>query len=279
MASPSRLAAAEGRYHDARRRARAAIDAGFPPGTHRYGWPLSSPPPPPRPTPGPAHRRPGRAALARSSTAIRTRRPRRPVRTAYEAYALLVHAELARAEGRHEPDTWAAEVVTAFEPLERPASWPASATGSPRPCSPRRPPTTARRAGCLLRQAHAAAGRLGARPLAEDVAAAGRSAPACPGARAAAAAARRSRRPGDALGLTARERDVLRLVAAGRTNRQIAEELFISPKTASVHVSNILAKLGVAGRGEAAALAHRLGLFAPRVLRCPAAGLAAVRRP
>ena len=50
------------------------------------------------------------------------------------------------------------------------------------------------------------------------------------------------------------------LVAAGRSNRQIADELFISPKTASVHVSNILAKLGVGTRGEAAALAHRQGL-------------------
>ncbi|WSJ64233.1 LuxR C-terminal-related transcriptional regulator [Streptomyces sp. NBC_01310] len=65
--------------------------------------------------------------------------------------------------------------------------------------------------------------------------------------------------------MTSRERDVLRLVAAGSTNRKIAEELFISPKTASVHVSNILAKLGVAGRGEAAALAHRLRLFGPPV--------------
>ena len=54
---------------------------------------------------------------------------------------------------------------------------------------------------------------------------------------------------------------MLRLVAEGRTNRQIAEELFISPKTASVHVSNILAKLAVSTRGEAAALAHRLALF------------------
>lgn len=52
---------------------------------------------------------------------------------------------------------------------------------------------------------------------------------------------------------------MLRLVAAGRSNRQIAEELFISPKTASAHVSHILAKLGAAGRGEAAAIAHRLG--------------------
>jgi DNA-binding NarL/FixJ family response regulator len=53
---------------------------------------------------------------------------------------------------------------------------------------------------------------------------------------------------------------VLALVAAGRSNRQIAQALFISPKTASVHVSNILAKLGVANRVEAAAAAHRLGL-------------------
>ncbi|CAL9425063.1 hypothetical protein SUDANB146_01925 [Streptomyces sp. enrichment culture] len=65
----------------------------------------------------------------------------------------------------------------------------------------------------------------------------------------------------EALGLTSRERDVLRLVAAGHTNRRIAEALFISPETAGVHVSNILAKLGVSGRGEAAAVAHRLGLF------------------
>ncbi|NDZ99686.1 response regulator transcription factor, partial [Streptomyces sp. SID10116] len=72
--------------------------------------------------------------------------------------------------------------------------------------------------------------------------------------------------PAEALGLTSRERDVLRLVAVGRSNRQIAEELFISPKTASVHVSNILAKLSVTGRGEAAALAHRLRLF-PSALR------------
>ena len=52
-------------------------------------------------------------------------------------------------------------------------------------------------------------------------------------------------------------------MAAGRTNGQIAAELFISRKTASVHVSNILAKLGVAGRVEAAAVAHRLGLAYP----------------
>jgi DNA-binding CsgD family transcriptional regulator/tetratricopeptide (TPR) repeat protein len=64
----------------------------------------------------------------------------------------------------------------------------------------------------------------------------------------------------DAFGLTQREREVLELLADGRSNPQIAAELFISRKTASVHVSNILGKLGVASRGEAAAVAHRLGL-------------------
>ena len=69
--------------------------------------------------------------------------------------------------------------------------------------------------------------------------------------------------PGAELSLTEREREVLRLVAAGRSNREIAAELFISPKTASVHVSNILGKLGVASRGEAAATAYALRLFDP----------------
>jgi DNA-binding CsgD family transcriptional regulator len=63
--------------------------------------------------------------------------------------------------------------------------------------------------------------------------------------------------------LTSREREVLRLIAAGRSNREIASVLFIAPKTASVHVSNILGKLGAASRTEAAAIAHREGLTAP----------------
>jgi ATP/maltotriose-dependent transcriptional regulator MalT len=65
----------------------------------------------------------------------------------------------------------------------------------------------------------------------------------------------------DRFGLTDRELDVLRLIAAGRSNAEIGKELFISPKTASVHVSNILGKLGVTRRGEAAASAHELGLL------------------
>jgi DNA-binding NarL/FixJ family response regulator len=58
--------------------------------------------------------------------------------------------------------------------------------------------------------------------------------------------------------LTPREREVLDLLATGAPNKMIAADLFISEKTVSVHVSNILAKLGVANRGEAAALARHL---------------------
>lgn len=69
--------------------------------------------------------------------------------------------------------------------------------------------------------------------------------------------------PVSPFGLTAREMEVLRLVAAGRGNQEIAAELFISPKTASVHVSHILGKLGVASRVQAAATAHKLHLLDP----------------
>jgi len=109
-----------------------------------------------------------------------------------------------------------------------------------------------------MRRAAEMAQRLGARPLAGDIALLARRAriqlgPAGDGDTPAPEPER--------LGLTARELEVLRLVAAGRSNREIAGELFISAKTASVHVSNILGKLGVASRGEAAATAHRLRLF------------------
>jgi DNA-binding CsgD family transcriptional regulator/tetratricopeptide (TPR) repeat protein len=109
-----------------------------------------------------------------------------------------------------------------------------------------------------LRRAAELADRLGARPLSEEIAALARS------ARLSMRTGRGGGGPAPGrLGLTAREFEVLRLVAAGRSNPEIAAELYISAKTASVHVSNILAKLGVSGRGEAAAAAHRLGLFGP----------------
>ena len=101
------------------------------------------------------------------------------------------------------------------------------------------------------------ADRLGAAPLRralDDLARAGqdrhRARSRCPTARGSAS-------------LTSREREVLRLIAAGRSNREIGAVLFIAPKTASVHVSNILGKLGAASRTEAAAIAHREGLAAP----------------
>ncbi len=66
----------------------------------------------------------------------------------------------------------------------------------------------------------------------------------------------------DPFGLTPRERQVIALVAGGATNREIGAQLFMAEKTASVHVSRILAKLDVRSRTEAAAVAHRLGLDA-----------------
>ena len=69
------------------------------------------------------------------------------------------------------------------------------------------------------------------------------------------------RRPRATTTLTAREAEVLALVAEGRSNGEIGRALFISTKTASVHVSNILAKLGAASRGEAVALARAAGLL------------------
>ncbi len=64
----------------------------------------------------------------------------------------------------------------------------------------------------------------------------------------------------DPFGLTARERQVLELIAEGATNRQIGTALFMAEKTASVHVSRILSKLGVRSRTQAAAVAHRMHL-------------------
>ncbi|MFI6175175.1 AAA family ATPase [Nonomuraea sp. NPDC051191] len=108
-----------------------------------------------------------------------------------------------------------------------------------------------RAAAGMLARARELAGQLGATPLLEQLDVFGRR----------ARIGGTDEPDGPPLGLTARELEVLREVTNGRSNREIAEVLFISVKTVSVHVSNILAKLGVATRGEAAATAHRLGLF------------------
>jgi DNA-binding CsgD family transcriptional regulator/tetratricopeptide (TPR) repeat protein len=83
------------------------------------------------------------------------------------------------------------------------------------------------------------------------------SEPAAPASGAGPAAATEP----DRFGLTARELSVLRLLARGRTNAQIGTELYMSPKTASVHVTSIFRKLGVSGRPQAAAVAERAGLL------------------
>jgi DNA-binding CsgD family transcriptional regulator len=117
----------------------------------------------------------------------------------------------------------------------------------------------------LLEEAIAEASRLGARPLLEvatGLAARARIplAGVSPSAAESTGPGPSGAADGAAYELTPRELEVLRLLAAGRTNRQIAEELFISESTAGVHVSHILGKLGVGGRVEAAAIAVRLGI-------------------
>ncbi|OKK20474.1 hypothetical protein AMK16_08290 [Streptomyces sp. CB00455] len=254
------VAAGEGRIADVRAEVGAAIAYGFPLGQHRYAWPLLL-----AAATAEADARGLPAAEAGREEALEALRAAArqlavPV-PLWAAHAEYLRAELLRAEARDTVADWTA-VEAAIGPLERPyllararhrlAEALLAAGGD-------REPATA-----LLRDAHATADRLGSRRLREDLALLAQRAriPLTP-ADTHPAPPVPPADPVEALGLTSRERDVLRLVAAGSTNRKIAEELFISPKTASVHVSNILAKLGVTGRGEAAALAHRLRLFAP----------------
>ena len=109
-----------------------------------------------------------------------------------------------------------------------------------------------------IRDAHSMAVGLGARPLASMIEALARRARISLVAHGVAAEV-----AGLPYGLTERELEVLELVVAGDSNREIGAALFISPKTASVHVSNILAKLGVDGRVEAATMALRMGIVSP----------------
>jgi len=264
------IAAAEGHLLDARAALERALDSGFRPGTQFDVWPLLL-------TAAIAESQaiglpvadPGRPeAVERIRETAKRAATNVPVWQAHERW---LRAELLRAEGRCTPDDWS-EAVAIFERLDRPYDLArvrhrlaeallSDAHGGD---------DERDRATELLRLSGAVAEHLGARPLADSVALLAQRArltlTRVPAPRAVSAD------PVEALGLTSRERDVLRLVSAGRTNRQIAEELFISPKTASVHVSNILGKLGVSGRGEAAAVAHRLGLFPPDPLTVRSAG-------
>ena len=113
------------------------------------------------------------------------------------------------------------------------------------------------RAASSLRHAHSIASGLGAAPMLAEIEAVSRR------TRISVEPPTRlvlDETSAHGLGLTSREAEVLVLVAAGRTNRQIGDELFVSDKTASVHVSNILRKLGVNSRVDAAAVAQRLGI-------------------
>jgi DNA-binding CsgD family transcriptional regulator/tetratricopeptide (TPR) repeat protein len=201
--------------------------------------------------------------------------------TSWAAYRELIAAERSRADGQDTAATWQA-VVSAWEGAE---------DAYPLAYSRLRLAEALTAAGDLDEAAHAVgqcytlARRLGAEPVAAEARAlarrarlplpddnelaaylpgtSGQVAAGEPTATAAAANVAATSRPADELarfGLTEREREVLALVAAGRSNPEIARALFISAKTASVHVSNILAKLGVSGRVEAAAVAHRLGI-------------------
>ncbi len=165
-------------------------------------------------------------------------------------------AELTRLRGTPDPQCWAAAV----------AAW--ERTGFPVPaayCGWRQAEAVLASGGdrdnaaALFAAASSAAVELGAQPLAgrhRAVGAAGadRRRRECPGR-----AAGRST-DGD-FGITAREFEVLELLARGWTNKQIAESLFISEKTARVHVSHLLTKLAVPTRGAAVDVAHRHGLL------------------
>jgi DNA-binding CsgD family transcriptional regulator/tetratricopeptide (TPR) repeat protein len=110
----------------------------------------------------------------------------------------------------------------------------------------------------LLRQAHRTAVELGARPLQQEVESLARMARVT--LREPVPIADPPRAPAALAGLTAREREILAFLVAGRSNGEIAKELVISDKTVGVHVSNILRKTGTSTRVEAAALAERLAV-------------------
>jgi DNA-binding CsgD family transcriptional regulator len=168
------------------------------------------------------------------------------------AIELLLEAELQRAEGDDDPDRWSA-AVAAIETLQRPYELAAALLGKGRALLAARE----HRAGldCLAR-AHRLATALGAGLVLSDIETLTLQADGVTPPRDTPPSGERPA----SFGLTPRESEVLRLVSRGYSNRRISEELYISPKTTSTHVSNILAKLGASSRTEAAAIAHQSGL-------------------
>jgi predicted ATPase/DNA-binding CsgD family transcriptional regulator len=169
------------------------------------------------------------------------------------AFLALCEAESGRARRASDPSAWA-RAASAWSELERP--YPA-AYARWRQAEALLADRRGRDAEPILRDAHAIARRLGAAPLAHELESLARRARIS----LEDASAQAPPAPADTdHELTPRELEVLTLVAAGRTNREIAEALFVSEKTAGHHVSSILRKLGVRGRVEAAGAAQRLGL-------------------
>jgi len=188
---------------------------------------------------------------ARESAAYR-RRPKFVLGVDGRGWLARAEAEWHRAQGDNDPSAWQA-VLGVFSPAfvyeAARTRWRLAEALA----------ETARRdeAQQQWRQAVEAADQLGAAPLRAALDTLARRARLGP----AGATPVVGQPSGDITALTVREREVLRLLAEGKSNREIGATLYIAPKTASVHVSNILAKLGAASRTEAAAVAHRRGLL------------------
>ena len=172
----------------------------------------------------------------------------------------LTDAESTRAMGASDPTAWRLAVDLL---VQRRAAYPAAYARYRLAEAMLSDRDLRAEAGEELRVAHDVAGQLGARPLKERIEALAARARVSLAGQVADETVEEvaSLDPLAAYDLTPREIEVLRLVAAGRTNRQIAEELFISESTAGVHVSHIIGKLDVGGRVEAATIATRLGLI------------------
>lgn len=182
------------------------------------------------------------------------------VHRAAAVYSLMCTGEWSRLQGASSPETWE-QVAATWDEMGQPypaayARWRVAEALLQRRA--RSAP-----AADALRWAHAAAVALGAAPLLRELEALGARAGigfAGPAASPQVAPPTTTHAEPE-LGLTRRELEVLRLVAMGRTNKEVAATLFISEKTAGVHVSNILRKLDLRSRVEASAYAHRVGLL------------------